>query len=51
MNTKLKELYEAPSTIVLEVKIQGIICQSQTDYNYGNLDNPEGMPSSVMEIF
>ena len=43
MDTKLKELYEAPSTIVLEVKIQGIICQSQTDYNYGNLDETDEM--------
>ena len=43
MDTKLKELYDAPSTMVLEVKIQGIICQSQTDYNYGNLDETDEM--------
>ena len=28
METKLKQLYEAPSTMVLEVKSEGVICVS-----------------------
>ena len=28
--TKVKELYEAPSTTVVELKTQGIICASET---------------------
>ena len=33
-----KEHYETPATVVLEVKTEGIVCASQMDYNYGNLD-------------
>ena len=28
MNTKHKELYEAPSTLIFEVKAEGVICTS-----------------------
>lgn len=28
METKRKDLYETPSTIVFEVKFEGLICQS-----------------------
>lgn len=38
METKLKELYEAPSTMVFEVKQEGVICASgeseRQDYDY-----------------
>lgn len=35
-----KELYEAPSVTVVEVKGEGVVCGSPStkDYNYGNLD-------------
>ena len=49
MNTKHKEFYDAPSTMVLEIKIEGIICQSRTDYNYGNLDEPNDVMSLMDE--
>ena len=42
MGTKRKVLYEAPSTIVFEVKFEGIICQSKDQVN-GSL-NPMGAP-------
>lgn len=29
METKHKELYDAPSMLVFEVKIEGVVCQSQ----------------------
>ena len=32
METKTKELYEAPSTMVFEVKQEGMICASGGDY-------------------
>lgn len=32
METKLKELYEAPSTMVFEVKQEGVICASGGNY-------------------
>ncbi len=38
METKPKELYEAPSTMVFEVRQEGVICGSLTDpdnYNDG----------------
>jgi len=41
METIKKEHYEAPSTMVLEVKTEGIVCGSPygtQDYNYGSLD-------------
>ncbi len=31
METKLKELYEAPSTMIFEVKQEGVICASGGD--------------------
>lgn len=38
MEAKLKELYEAPSTMVIEVKQEGVICASgeseRRNYNY-----------------
>lgn len=40
METKLKELYEAPSTMVFEVKQEGLICQS------GNID-PMSKPEDI----
>jgi hypothetical protein len=36
MNTKLTVLYEAPSLMIVEVKQEGIICQSIEDYNWNN---------------
>ena len=41
METIKKEHYEAPSTMVLEVKTEGIVCASQQDYNYGSLDEDD----------
>ena len=38
METIKKELYETPSTTVVEVKTEGIVCVSQQDYHYGGLD-------------
>ncbi|MBQ8462470.1 MAG: hypothetical protein IJ543_08710 [Bacteroidales bacterium] len=43
METKLKELYEAPSTEIFEVKQEGVICASPgqagvQDYNWNNVD-------------
>ena len=43
METKLKELYEAPSTMIFEVKQEGVICASPgqagvQDYNWNNVD-------------
>ena len=40
MNTKLKYPYEAPSTMVLEVKQEGVICVS--DVKGGNSINNWG---------
>lgn len=31
METKRKELYEIPSSLLLEIKIEGIICESGED--------------------
>lgn len=33
-----KELYEAPSITLVEVKAEGIVCASQRDYIYVGLD-------------
>ena len=41
METIKKELYETPSTTVVVMKIEGIVCGSPygtQDYNYGSLD-------------
>lgn len=39
MNEKHKEHYDAPSTMVLEMKTESCLLQT-SDYNYGNLDEP-----------
>lgn len=39
METKLKELYEAPSTKVFEVKQEGVICASGGTEQFGNGNN------------
>ena len=33
METKNKELYEAPSTLVFEVKVEGVVCTSGVGAN------------------
>ena len=33
-----KETYEAPAMLVVEVKTEGLVCASQTDYHYGDMD-------------
>ena len=40
MKTSKKELYQAPSSTVVEVKTEGIVCQSPGYYKpgYGNAD-------------
>lgn len=39
MNTKTKWPYVAPSSgRVFDIEEEGCICLSQTDYNYGGLD-------------
>ena len=41
MKTSKKELYQAPAVTVVEVKTEGIVCQSPGHYNkpgYGNAD-------------
>ena len=40
METKHKDLYEAPATTVVEVKIEGVVCQSPV--NGGNSINNWG---------
>ena len=42
MSTKLKDLYEAPSTMVLELRTESCLLQT-SDYNYGNLDEPNNV--------
>ena len=44
MNTKLKDHYDTPSTMVLELKTESCLLQT-SDYNYGNLDEPNGVMS------
>ena len=39
METKQKELYEAPSTMVFEVKQEGVICASGGTEQFGNGNN------------
>jgi len=41
MEAKNKETYEAPTTLVVEVKTEGIVCASQLDYRYGGLDEDD----------
>ena len=38
MEVNTKEFYVAPSIAVVEMRTEGIVCQSQQDYNYGGLD-------------
>ena len=42
MNEKHKELYDAPSTMVLKLKTESCLLQT-SDYNYGNLDEPNNV--------
>ena len=46
MNEKHKELYDAPSTMVLELKTESCLLQT-SDYNYGNLDEPNSVMSLI----
>lgn len=41
MEEKRKELYEAPSTTVVEVKTEGIVCVSGGTENYKRNDPDE----------
>ena len=41
MKTSKKELYQAPSITVVEVKTEGIVCQSQGYYKQGYGDSNE----------
>lgn len=41
MEANQKVLYEAPSIAVVEVRAEGIVCQSLKDYNYGGLDEDD----------
>ena len=46
MNEKHKELYETPLAMTIEVNIDaGIMLTS--DYNYGNLDEPDNVMSLI----
>lgn len=38
MESCKKEHYETPAMVVLEMQTEGIVCASQSDYNYGSLD-------------
>jgi hypothetical protein len=44
METKNKELYEAPATAVLDLKFEGVICQS--DFGEGSI-GPMGTPEDL----
>lgn len=39
METKLKQLYEAPSTIVFGVKTEGVMCGSPVSIALWDVDN------------
>ena len=41
MEAKNKETYEAPTTMVVEVKTERIVCTSQLDYRYGYWDEDD----------
>ena len=52
MEEKRKVLYEAPSTAVVEVKVEGIVCQSQdpqqfTIPGYGDAEDENADSKSV----
>ena len=42
METKFKNLYEAPSTIVFEVEQEGVICASGETEGFGTGNNYDG---------
>ena len=35
---KQKQMYSAPSSELLEVKTEGVICESLNDYNWNDYD-------------
>ena len=41
LTEEVKEVYEAPTVLIIEVKTEGIICGSgsKNDYQYYNFDN------------
>ena len=41
MEMNVKRTYEAPAITVVEVETEGIVCTSQTDYNYGGMDEED----------
>lgn len=41
MKGSIKETYETPTMLVVEVKTEGIVCASQQDYHYGGLDEDD----------
>ena len=41
MEAEAKEIYQAPTLLVVEVKTEGIVCASQKDYQYGGLDEDD----------
>ncbi len=43
MDNEFKKHYDAPSTLVFEVKIEGFVCQSILDDNGGGM--PGGEPA------
>jgi hypothetical protein len=47
MKTKHNELYESPVTEVVEVKQEGVICQSGLRDSYGNAN--DGIDSSELD--
>ena len=47
MNTVHKDLYDAPSTQVFEVKTEGVICESGLRDSYGTAN--DGIDSSLLD--
>ena len=47
MGTRHKELYEAPSTQVFEVKTEGVICESGLRDSYGTAN--DGIDSGLLD--
>ena len=47
MNTEHKDLYDAPSTQVFEVKTEGVICTSGLRDSYGNSN--DGVDPSLLD--
>ena len=50
MSTKLKELYEAPTSSVFEVKVEGVVCQSPLQ-NGNSIDDWIDGGTTIDEIF